>query len=84
MATALNRRDLELLGKVFAVEVHAALTPRYPMVFQTRSKRIQALKEMGMVKEAEKRVGRGPFAVTIKGWELTALGHLTYCMSCDE
>ena len=80
----MNKRDIDMLGNLFAVEVNAAVTGQPHMrVYQTRSKRIQALKELGLVKETEERVGRGPFAVTVKGWELTTLGHMTYCMSCD-
>ena len=74
-----------MLGNIFALEVNAAVTGKpHLRVYQTRSKRIQSLKEQGMVKETEERVDCGSFAVTVNGWELTLLGHATYCMSCDS
>ena len=76
---------MKLLGEVYAAEVYGALSKRpWGAIFQTRSKKIKTLREQGLVREAEGRLGQGPFAVTIKGWELTDLGRIVYCMSCED
>lgn len=82
-AKDLSKREYAMLEKIFGADIEAALS-KSPRVFQTNStKVIHALRDKGMVRETEERLG-GRFPVTIKGWELTALGHMTYCMSCDE
>jgi hypothetical protein len=75
--------ELDLLGKVFDAEVQGALTGGCSL-YQTR-KLALALKLVGdgLLRECVEVFG-GRFPVTIKGFELTELGRLTYCMTCTE
>lgn len=80
----MKKSELRMLGHIFGAEVYAAVNHQpWMRVYQSRSKMIKKLKEMGMVQEARARVG-GVLGVTIEGWELTRLGHITYCMSCED
>ena len=77
----MNKRDLALLEKCFSAEIDAAVSKsRLPALFQTTSKRMEALEEMGYVKRVTHTLN-GRFPVTISGWQLTLLGNFTYCMS---
>lgn len=79
-----SRAEMKLLGKVYGAEVYAALSKMpWTSVYQTKSPKIKHLREQGLVREAETQSPGGVFSVKIKGWELTELGRLTYCMSCD-
>ena len=75
---------MQMLEKIFGAEIEAALSghPHRALV-QTKSKVIETLAAQGMVKKDELRLG-GRFPVTVRGWVLTALGHMTYCMSCTD
>lgn len=57
------------------------------MIVQLRdSKAVRQLVEEGMIREAEERIGRlgERLPMTVKGYVLTPLGHMTYCQSCDQ
>ena len=72
----MTKAKLDLLGKVFAAEICGSLP------FQTRSKLAPALVEEGLLAIDERRMGTGPFAVSVRGYELTHAGRLAYCSSC--
>lgn len=82
----MTKAEMNMLERIFSSEIDAAISSQ-PLrgIFQTRSRVVQDLKQKGMVVEVEFTLpGRPPFGeVTVRGWALSPLGHLTYCMSCD-
>jgi hypothetical protein len=74
---SIPRGEKALLGKIFAAEC----TCRLP--WQGRSKYLSRLIEQGLIVATETTLG-GRFPVTIKGFELTQLGRLTYCAECSK
>ena len=73
-----------MLGRLYAAEVESALSRDWMRgIVQTRSKAILALKEQGYAQEVE-RTTPGTFPVKVKGWELTLLGNMAYCMTCTD
>lgn len=80
---SLDKRSMALLEKAFEAEIRAATTGGL-RVMQTRSKLAQKLVDDGYLAPREETVGTGWARVTVKGYVLTLLGNLTYCMSCDE
>ena len=73
----MTRRHWQLLETVFAADVSGALNGS-PRMLQTRSKLIHDLERDGLVEHVTETLP-GRFAVTVEGWALTALGHMTYC-----
>jgi hypothetical protein len=71
-------RHLAALEKIFAAEIY----DRLPL--QSKAKIYRELADAGYVVEDERIFGHGPFAVHCRGWFLTQLGRLTYCVSCSE
>lgn len=79
----MTKADYLLLEKCYNAEIEAALAKwDMPPVFQTKSKRMERLKEMGLVEFKEYNLG-GRFPVTVAGWRLTLLGNMTYCFICE-
>jgi hypothetical protein len=78
-----NKRDLALLERIFAADIDQAINNKPRMPVQIGGKRIEELERQGYVQRVEVMLG-GRFPVTVKGWDLTSLGHITYCMSCDD
>ena len=71
---------MRLLEKAYAAEVNGALGG-YSRIMQTRATKLAGdLVAAGYLRAVEESIGR----VTIKGYDLTELGRLTYCMSCIE
>ncbi len=77
----MTKAELNVLERIFAAEV----ANRLPFQFGKRLAPAVALKL-----ESEGYISRssttlpGVFHIRIDGWQLTALGHLTYCVSCDD
>jgi len=71
-------RHYKAMERLFGAEVDG----RLPL--QSRAKVYTELQSMDLAAPYERVFGYGQFAVTVKGWRLTALGHLTYCMSCRD
>ena len=74
----MRKAEFRMLEKVFAAEVENRLP------FQTRSKIVERLKQAGFVQTLTIRVGTPPLHTTVKGWQLTHLGRITYCMACEK
>lgn len=74
---------MSLLEKAFEAEINGALKGG-PRVMQTRSKLAEKLVADGYLEPSEEIVGTGWSRVTVKGYVLTALGNMTYCMSCPD
>jgi len=75
-----SKAVLNALERVFDCEIHGRLP------FQSRAKIYKKLEEDGLVARMTRTFGNGlldRFAVTVEGYELTHLGRLTYCMSCE-
>ena len=75
----MNKRSLELLEKVFGSEIEGALNNGIG-IFQTRSKLAEQLEADGYLAKRTTTIG-GRFPGTITGYQLTVLGHFTYCTS---
>ena len=72
------KRHYDALGKIYAAEVNGRLP------FQSKARVFKELEAMGLAKEAEEVMGRDRLsAIVVRGWYLTQLGRLTYCMSCQ-
>ena len=81
----MNKAHLRALGRIFAANIDDAMTKRpVCLPFQSNAKVYRELEADGMVRSATVTVGLGWSAITVTGWELTVLGHLTYCMSCED
>lgn len=78
----MKKSDLKLLERIFAHDVESAIGgSSFP--YQSRSKQYERLEKEGYIKKSMV-ILPGRFPVTITGWDLTLLGHATYCMSCDD
>ena len=78
---AMNKKELQLLEKAFDAEVHAALSGGLHLI-QTRQKLAEKMVADGLLAEKTIILG-GRFPVTVKGFELTEFGRMTYCMGCE-
>lgn len=80
----MTKPELAFLERLFSAEIESALSKHgLPPLVQSKSKVATKLAADGLIREKTVTLG-GRFAVTITGWELTALGHMTYCMSCPD
>lgn len=77
----MNKKELALLEKAFAIEVSGALNG-YDGMLQTKSKLAEKLVADGYLASHTIRHG-GQFPVISHGYRLTLAGHLTYCLSCE-
>ena len=75
----MNRKELDLLEKVYCREIDGAIN-NHPGLFQTKSKLAQKLEDEGYLVKVTTVLG-GRFPVTVEGYRLTLLGNFTYCMS---
>jgi hypothetical protein len=74
-----TKAEMKMLERAFAAEIEDRLP------FQSRSDIAHRLAKEGYLQPMtiEHQADRfGP--ITVKGWQLTHLGRLTYCASCDE
>ena len=78
----MHKKSLQLLEKAFSAEVNAALSGGLHLI-QSRTKLAAELVADGLLVEKTISLG-GRFPVEVKGLELTELGRLTYCMSCND
>ena len=74
----LTKRELSILGKIFAAEVEN----RLPCQLRD-SKALFDLEENGYVYWHTERLSRGRLPIQLTGWQLTHAGRLAFCMSCD-
>lgn len=79
----MNKLDVAVLEKIFEHDVESAISGRGwgPMQFRSSNKRVKRLERDGYVRKVTVQIGQRP-VVTITGYELTPVGHLTYCTSC--
>jgi len=71
----LNKREFELLGRVFAAEIQNQLPAQIGA-----SKTVVQLAERGYIAPLTKILG-SRFPVTVVGWELTQRGRIVYVRS---
>lgn len=77
-----TKREHALLERAFEKEIASAFGAM-PPVIQVRGKLVEKMAEDGLLRKRKYTLG-GRFPVSIEGYELTELGRLTYCASCDE
>lgn len=74
----MKKKHLKILGAILEKEI----SNRLP--FQSKSKLLTELKEMGMVEPLNAVFGSGAFAVHVSGWNLTHRGRIAYCETCED
>lgn len=74
----LNKRDFQLLGRVFEAEIANRLPAQIG-----GSKAIASLQDRGYIVALEGTLP-GRFPVTLRGWALTEAGRITYCQNCTD
>lgn len=74
----LNKRDFELLSRVFEAEIHNRLPAQIG-----KSKAAKALEERGLIMPLRKTLP-GRFPITIDGVVLTEAGRMIYCANCTD
>ena len=81
----MNKKENELLEKAYAAEVESALNhSRIQRIMQTKSKTLaEKLVSDGMLRKVSERFN-GSFPCTVDGYELTELGRMSYCLSCND
>jgi hypothetical protein len=72
-----TKAELSALERVFAAEIDNRLP------FQSKAKIFSRLCDGGYLKPMERIFGHERFGVLVKGYQLTHLGRLTYCSSCE-
>lgn len=73
----MTKRQYNALEKVFAAEIER----RLPL--QSKALVYEELERLGFVKMDTETMGNDRFgAIVVKGWYLTQLGRLAYCMEC--
>ena len=75
MADRLTKADVNALGKIFAAEINGLLP------FQSRAQIYLDLCDRGLAEPMTRRLGSGPFAVIVRGFQLTHAGRLRLCVS---
>lgn len=71
-----TKKILNALERVFAAEIEGRLP------FQSKALVYLDLQDKGLVEPMQRTFG-GRFPVTVSGWQLTELGRILYCSSCD-
>ena len=74
MSERLTKADVKALGKIFAAEIDGNLP------FQSKAQIYLDLCDRGLAAPMTKRLGSGPFAVIVRGFELTHAGRLRLCV----
>jgi len=77
MVDAPSKATIKALERIFSREIDGRLP------FQSRAKIYEKLEQEGLVSRMSRTFG-GRFPCTVYGYELTHLGRLTYCRSCEE
>lgn len=75
----MTKPELQFLERVFEAEIEGALSGGLRL-FQSKLKVAKKLTDEGYLVEVETVLG-GRLPIKIKGYELTELGRLAYCMS---
>lgn len=74
----LNKRDFELMSRVFEAEIADRLPAQIG-----KSKAVAALNNRGYIEPMVVTLP-GIFPMTVRGWKLTEAGRLIYCQNCTE
>lgn len=70
---------LQALENVFAAEIENRLP------FQSKAAIYKRLRDQGLVQDMVVTFGQGEaFAATVRGYQLTHAGRITYCLSCES
>ncbi|GIK74441.1 MAG: hypothetical protein BroJett021_34290 [Chloroflexota bacterium] len=74
----MDKKRLKLLERAYEAEVNAAFNHGLHII-QTKAALAEVMVEEGYLAKCQVKVS----GVTIEGYELTHLGRMTYCMSCE-
>ena len=80
----MTARELALLERAFDAEVRAAILHHVTHLIQLRGKLADNLVADGLLRKTSTQLRGFSGTVTISGYELTELGRLTYCMTCED
>jgi hypothetical protein len=73
----INKREWELLGRVFAGEIDG-------FVLQSKARGFKALAELGLIELTKVAFPDDRFGpIVVEGWALTMKGHFMYCEACQ-
>jgi|CXWL01.1.fsa_nt_gi hypothetical protein len=74
-----TKAEMKMLENAFAAEVENRLP------FQSRSELAHQLAKNGFLQPMEVSFKADRFGgISVKGWQLTHAGRITYCQSCEE
>lgn len=74
----MTKAELKMLERAFAAEIEDRLP------FQSRSQLAFDLAAEGLLQPMQVDFKADRFGpIVVKGWQLTHLGRMTYCVSCD-
>lgn len=79
----MRKAELRILEQAFEREIDAALTRGKLHLLQTRSKLAEKLADEGYLSRAKVTIMGYP-PVIVSGFELTHLGRMTYCATCED
>ena len=77
----MNKPAMKMLERAFEAEVAAALSKMTELIQPKNTKLADELVDQGYLAKGE-HVIQGKPPVTIRGYRLTELGRMTYCISC--
>jgi hypothetical protein len=75
----MTKKEMDLLEKVFGMEIEGR-------IYQGQNKTAERLLEGGFITKYERKEKTSLGPMTVRGYVLTPLGHITYCQSdrCSE
>lgn len=76
----MDKKRLALLEKAYEAEVSAALEGHWLHMMQTKAALAETMVEEGYLAKCKVSVS----GATAEGYELTHVGRMAYCMTCEE
>lgn len=76
----MDSKRLKLLERAFEAEVSAGRNKHHLHMMQTRAALAETLVDEGLLAKCKVHLS----GVTVEGYELTHLGRMSYCMTCEE
>ena len=76
----MDSKRLKLLERAYEAEINAALGGHALHMMQTKAALAETLVEEGYLAKCKVTV----FGATVEGYELTHVGRMAYCMTCED
>ncbi len=76
----MDKKRLGLLEKAYAAEVNSARQGNQLHFMQTKAALAETMVEEGLLAKCKVQIS----GATVEGYELTHVGRMSYCMTCDE